>query len=90
LKPFLGGRQTLNRTKTDLAVDMFRQIEMKSAFNDGLVLKDILKLRSALPQATTDLRNLLLVRAVAHDLAVSIDRLLMLFQLTIQVPESSN
>jgi hypothetical protein len=46
-KPVLSGFKALDRTKTNFAIDVFRQIQMKGTLDDSLVIEDVLKLMSA-------------------------------------------
>ena len=48
-EPILSGLQALNRSETNLAVDVFGQIEMEGALDDRLVIEDVLELMSAGP-----------------------------------------
>ena len=46
-EPVLSALQALDRTETNLAVDVLSQVEMKGALDDRLVVKNILELKSA-------------------------------------------
>jgi hypothetical protein len=46
-KPILSGFEALDSAKTNLTIDVFRQIEVKGTLDDSLVIEDVLKLMSA-------------------------------------------
>ena len=46
-KPILSGFEALDGTKTNFAIDVFRQVEMKGALDDSLVIENVLELMSA-------------------------------------------
>ena len=46
-EPVLSALQALDRTQTNLAVNVLSQVEMEGALDDRLVVENILELKSA-------------------------------------------